>query len=80
MTNSIQARRSPGAANRQSHYRRVTQDMHDRCFRARRDRGTELTEAEALALAAVATAWEANLPVTKRELDRAAGILGRLRA
>jgi hypothetical protein len=57
--------------------RKVTRETHDRCLRACRDHKNQLTDQEAFALSAIASAWAADLSVNKNDLDRAMGILGR---
>lgn len=58
--------------------RRVSGDMRDRCVIALTKEG--LSETEKGALLVLVTSHAMEVPVSKRELDRAAGVLGRVEA
>jgi hypothetical protein len=64
--------------NRDRAPREVTQEIRDRCLLAAfRHRGA-LSEAELAALRIISDAYASMAFVTKADIDRAAGILGRL--
>lgn len=60
-------------------YRRVSKDLHDRCFTACVEHRAKLTVAEFITLSKVATSWgAADFDVTKVEYDTAKLILDRI--
>ena len=63
---------------REREARHVSRDMTARCVIALETNGSILSMAEHVVLKIVADAGRANALVTRTDIDRAAGILGRL--
>lgn len=77
MSRSPRPNRDLGAQQR-NQPRQVSKETHDRCLRACREHAGVLTDSERNLLSGVAATGAANLPVSRRDLDHAMGILGRL--